>query len=194
MPRKNRAASARPKPSKLSLIAKPERHRAARPKVIIYTDGSCSPNPGRGGWAALLTFVRADTGEITELEMMGAEAKSTNNRMEIFAAIAALEALKVPCEVELFSDSRLVVNGGGKWINAWARREWRRKEGELLNADLWRRLYAVVNRHQVSWVWVRGHDGHASNERVDALARHARVSVETLADGGDGHVNLASRN
>lgn len=134
-------------------------------KVCIYTDGACSGNPGPGGWAAILRY----NGH--ERELSGGEPATTNNRMELIAAISALEALKEPCEVELWTDSQYLaraVNEG--WLAGWKRRGWRRKEGELKNPELWQALDALLARHNVSFNWLKGHDGHEYNERCDALA------------------------
>ncbi len=134
-------------------------------KVCIYTDGACSGNPGPGGWAAILRY----NGH--ERELSGGEPATTNNRMELIAAISALEALKEPCEVELWTDSQYLaraVNEG--WLAGWKRRGWRRKEGELKNPELWQALDALLARHKVSFNWLKGHDGHEYNERCDALA------------------------
>lgn len=134
-------------------------------KVCIYTDGACSGNPGPGGWAAILSY----NGH--ERELSGGEPATTNNRMELIAAISALEALKEPCEVELWTDSQYLaraVNEG--WLAGWKRHGWRRKEGELKNPELWQALDALLARHKVSFNWLKGHDGHEYNERCDALA------------------------
>lgn len=134
-------------------------------KVCIYTDGACSGNPGPGGWAAILSY----NGH--ERELSGGEPATTNNRMELIAAISALEALKEPCEVELWTDSQYLaraVNEG--WLAGWKRRGWRRKEGELKNPELWQALDALLARHKVSFNWLKGHDGHEYNERCDARA------------------------
>lgn len=134
-------------------------------KVCIYTDGACSGNPGPGGWAAILSY----NGH--ERELSGGEPATTNNRMELIAAISALEALKEPCEVELWTDSQYLaraVNEG--WLAGWKRRGWRRREGELKNPELWQALDTLLARHKVSFNWLKGHDGHEYNERCDALA------------------------
>ena len=134
-------------------------------KVCIYTDGACSGNPGPGGWAAILSCMGH------EKELSGGEAETTNNRMELLAAISALEALREPCEVELWTDSQYLsraINEG--WLENWKRRGWKRKEGELKNPELWRRLDALLGEHKVAVGWVKGHDGHEYNERCDALA------------------------
>jgi ribonuclease HI len=135
-------------------------------RVEIYTDGACSGNPGPGGWGALL---RIGT---TEKELCGGEAPSTNNRMELMAAIMALEALKRPCAVDLYTDSQYVRDGIMKWLAGWKRKGWRTSTGSpVKNEDLWRRLDEARGPHDVTWHWVRGHAGHVENERVDALAR-----------------------
>ena len=134
-------------------------------KVCIYTDGACSGNPGPGGWAAILCY----NGH--EKELSGGEAVTTNNRMELTAVISALEALREPCEVELWTDSQYIaraINEG--WLAGWKRRGWRRKEGELKNPELWQRLDALLGEHKVTVNWLRGHDGQEQNERCDALA------------------------
>jgi len=134
--------------------------------VIIHTDGACSGNPGPGGWGALLAW-----GEV-ERELKGGEAATTNNRMELMAAIEALTALKRPCRVDLYTDSSYVKDGITRWIAAWVARGWRTAAGApVKNEDLWRRLHAIAGQHEVAWHWVKGHAGHPENERADALAR-----------------------
>lgn len=136
------------------------------PRVDIYTDGACSGNPGRGGWGAILVF-----GD-REKEIGGGEAMTTNNRMELMAAIAALEALTKPCEVHLHTDSRYVMDGITTWISSWKKRGWKTADKKpVKNEDLWRRLDTARERHAVTWHWVKGHSGHVMNERADALAR-----------------------
>jgi ribonuclease HI len=137
------------------------------PQVIIYTDGACSGNPGPGGWAALL---RAGPHEKV---FSGGDPNTTNNRMELTAAIEALRALKTSCDVELYTDSEYLKRGVTEWMAAWKRRGWQRKEGELANADLWKALDAAIQPHRIAWRWVRGHANDANNQRVDALARAA---------------------
>jgi ribonuclease HI len=135
-------------------------------RVTIHTDGACSGNPGPGGWGAILSF------GAVEKELKGGEALTTNNRMELMAAISALEALKRPCAVELHTDSQYVKNGITSWIHNWKRNGWRTADKKpVKNEDLWRRLDEALARHQVEWRWVKGHAGHAMNERADALAR-----------------------
>jgi ribonuclease HI len=140
--------------------------------ILIFTDGACSGNPGPGGWGALLRV-----GE-RERELSGAEANTTNNRMEMMAAIVALEALKRPSSVELSTDSRYVLDGATKWMANWKRNGWRTAKREpVKNVDLWQRLEQALAPHQVKWHWVRGHSGHVENERVDAIARAAIASL-----------------
>ena len=135
------------------------------PFVEIFTDGACRGNPGPGGWAALLR-----TGE-KEREIAGGEPHTTNNRMELRAAIEALNALKKPCRAEIHTDSNYVRDGITKWIHGWNRNGWRTADRKpVKNADLWQELIETAARHQVSWHWVKGHSGHAENDRVDALA------------------------
>ncbi|KFN43002.1 hypothetical protein N790_11180 [Arenimonas malthae CC-JY-1] len=134
--------------------------------VEIHTDGACLGNPGPGGWAALLRH------NGRERELAGGEAQTTNNRMELLAAIMALEALKAPCEVVLSTDSQYVQKGIGEWLPNWIRRGWKTAGGDpVKNQDLWQRLHAAARPHKVQWKWVKGHAGHVENERVDKLAR-----------------------
>ncbi len=140
---------------------------AALPTVTIYTDGACEPNPGPGGWAAVLYF------EGREKVLTGAEDSTTNNRMELTAALRALEALTRPCHVLLYTDSEYLKRGITEWLPGWRRRNWKRKDGALANADLWQALDAAIRRHRIEWRWVRGHAGNRENERVDRLAREA---------------------
>lgn len=135
-------------------------------QVHVYTDGACLGNPGPGGWAALLRF------GVHERELVGGEALSTNNRMELMAAIRALEALSEPCEVVLHTDSQYVRRGITEWMPNWLRRNWRTAGGDpVKNQDLWQRLHDAAARHRVDWRWVKGHAGDPDNERVDELAR-----------------------
>ncbi|MFH1447047.1 MAG: ribonuclease HI [Chloroflexota bacterium] len=138
-----------------------------RPKVIIYTDGACRGNPGPGGWAAILTF-----GSHEKL-LHGGEADTTNNRMELRAALEGLKALSQSCEVTFYTDSEYLKRGVTEWLEEWKNRHWRRKDGKLANADIWQALDAELEKHQISWHWVRGHSGDRKNERVDRLARQA---------------------
>jgi ribonuclease HI len=135
-------------------------------EVVIYTDGACSGNPGPGGWGVVLRW------NGTEKELHGADPQTTNNRMELTAAIEALEALNRPSRVQLHTDSTYLLNGVTKWIAAWQRNGWRTSAKKpVKNEDLWRRLIEAINGHQVSWRWVKGHAGEEGNERADALAR-----------------------
>jgi ribonuclease HI len=147
------------------------------PQVVIHTDGACSGNPGPGGWGAVLHF------KDQEKELWGGELQTTNNRMELMAAIQALEALKKPCKVELHTDSQYVQKGIHEWIHAWKRRGWLTADKKpVKNDDLWKRLDQARLRHEVDWRWVKGHAGHEFNERADVLAR--QVMTETLAANG----------
>jgi ribonuclease HI len=139
--------------------------------VEVFTDGACLGNPGPGGYAALLRSAGH------EKEIAGGEPLTTNNRMELMAAIAALELLKRPCRVTLWTDSTYVRDGITKWVKGWKARGWKTAAREpVKNVDLWQRLDAATVPHQVDWRWVRGHDGHVENERVDKLAREAAKS------------------
>lgn len=141
--------------------------------VSIYTDGACSGNPGPGGWAAILVY------QTTEKELTGAEAQTTNNRMELMAAISGLNALKQSCKVELYTDSTYVQKGISEWISGWKAKGWKTADRKpVKNADLWQLLEAAAGRHEVRWHWVRGHNGHDYNERADQLARGA---IKTLS-------------
>ena len=134
--------------------------------VTIYTDGACSGNPGKGGWGAILRY------KGTEKELSGAEENTTNNRMELTAAIKGLEALKTACKVTLYSDSRYLCDGVNKgWVYGWKKNGWRKADKKpALNSDLWERLLTQLAIHKVTIVWVKGHDGHPENERCDKLA------------------------
>jgi ribonuclease HI len=134
-------------------------------EVKLYTDGACRGNPGRGGWGAILVYGKY------EKELSGGERETTNNRMELMAAIAGLEALKEPCAVTLYSDSKYLVDAFLQgWVESWKEHNWKRGRDELKNPDLWERLYALTDLHKVEFVWVKGHNGHDYNERCDALA------------------------
>ncbi|HEX6611099.1 MAG TPA: ribonuclease HI [Hyphomicrobiaceae bacterium] len=140
--------------------------RARRPKVVIYTDGACSGNPGPGGWGAILI-----AGEHRK-ELSGGETPTTNNRMELMAAISALEALKKPSDVELHTDSIYLRDGITKWIHGWRRNGWKTADKKpVKNAELWQRLLEAQARHTVEWRWVKGHSEHVENDRADELAR-----------------------
>ena len=141
------------------------------PHVIIYTDGGASPNPGLGGWAAILYSPEHNKTR----EIYGAEPGTTNNRMELTAAIKALEALKVPCDVDLHTDSAYLQNAFVKrWLVNWKRNGWKSSAGDVLNRDLWERLDSLTQTHHVTWHWVKGHAYDARNNRCDALVRKAR--------------------
>jgi ribonuclease HI len=140
--------------------------KSGLPHVTIHTDGACSGNPGPGGWGAILKF-----GEV-EKELKGGEPNTTNNRMELLAAISALEAMKKPVLADIYTDSQYVRNGITGWINTWKRNGWRTADKKpVKNVDLWQRLDTALKEHKVRWHWVRGHAGHAENERADQLAR-----------------------
>jgi ribonuclease HI len=148
-------------------------------RVTIHTDGACSGNPGPGGWGAILQW-----GDHVK-ELKGGEPHTTNNRMELMAAIQALEALKRPCEVDLHTDSQYLRNGITTWIKKWKRNGWTTAERTpVKNADLWRRLDEALARHKVYWHWVRGHAGHDLNERADELARAAIAEIRSGRRGG----------
>ena len=137
-------------------------------RVSIYADGACKGNPGPGGWGALLSYGRH------EKEMRGGERETTNNRMELTAAIEALKALKKHCDVMLYTDSMYVKNGIQKWVDKWKRNNWKTASGEpVKNQDLWKSLDREVSRHRISWRWVKGHSGNPGNERADQLANQA---------------------
>ena len=141
-------------------------------QVEIYTDGACSGNPGPGGWGAILKYGAAVK------ELSGAEPMTTNNRMELLGAITALEQLREPCRVDLYTDSQYVCNAFLKgWVEDWRTRGWRRKTGELKNPELWQRLDGLCRTHAVAWHWVRGHADNEYNNRCDALAVAARKAL-----------------
>jgi len=140
-------------------------------RIVAYTDGACSGNPGPGGWGALLQALDGDR-VVKERELKGGEAATTNNRMELLAAITALESLTRPSEVTVVTDSAYVKNGVTSWLHGWKRNGWKTAAKKpVKNEDLWRRLDAAQARHQVTWEWVKGHAGHPENERADTLAR-----------------------
>lgn len=142
--------------------------------VEIFTDGACSGNPGPGGWGALLRYNHQ------EKTLSGGENPTTNNRMEMMATIKALESLKYPCEVHLYTDSKYVMDGITSWIHGWKKRGWKTAQKESVkNVDLWQQLDALTQFHQVSWHWVKGHSGHVENERVDELARNAIGQIKS---------------
>jgi ribonuclease HI len=145
----------------------------SEPKLVeIWTDGGCKPNPGPGGWAAVLRFGQH------ERELWGADPATTNNRMELTAAASALEALTRPCRVILHTDSEYLRNGVMRWSTGWVRRNWRNAAGDpVANMDLWRRVLDAAKPHEVDWRWIRGHAGDLMNERVDRLATSAREGL-----------------
>ena len=142
-------------------------------EIQIFTDGACKGNPGPGGWGAILR-----KGE-TEKEMSGSAPDTTNNRMELTAAIRALQALKRPCQVELYTDSKYVIDGITKWVFGWQKKGWKTAAKKpVLNEDLWRELLDAARPHRIDWHWVKGHDGHPENERADQLASDAALAVK----------------
>ncbi|MBL9058260.1 MAG: ribonuclease HI [Rhodobacteraceae bacterium] len=141
------------------------------PELFAYTDGACSGNPGPGGWGVLM-IAREGGAVLRERELSGGEAQTTNNRMELMAAISALEALTKPVEITVVTDSAYVKNGVTEWIHGWKRNGWKTAaRAPVKNVELWQRLDAAQARHKVVWRWIKGHAGHAENERADALAR-----------------------
>ncbi len=146
-----------------------------RQVVTIYTDGACSGNPGPGGWGALLHY------NGTEKELCGGEIETTNNRMELRAPIEALRALKKPCKVTIVTDSKYVKDGISTWIHNWKQNGWRNaKKKPVKNADLWQKLDEATKAHNVTWQWVKGHDGHPENERADALANRGMAEFQNV--------------
>jgi ribonuclease HI len=155
-------------------MASEEPQGAERLQVVeIWTDGGCKPNPGPGGWAAILKF------KDTVRELSGAAAETTNNRMELTAAAEALAALKRPCSIILHTDSEYLKNGITRWHTGWVRKNWRNAAGDpVKNMDLWRRILEASTAHTIEWRWVRGHSGDVMNERADELATAARRAIE----------------
>ncbi|MBL7164242.1 MAG: ribonuclease HI [Anaerolineales bacterium] len=138
------------------------------PHVTIYTDGACSGNPGPGGWAALLKY------GVHEKELTGSAPETTSNRMEMTAALEAIQVLKQPCQVDFYTDSKYLRNGITQWLAGWKRKGWKTSAKKpVKNQDLWKALDEAIQEHQITWHWVRGHAGHRYNERVDRLARRA---------------------
>jgi ribonuclease HI len=154
--------------------------QSAAAKVEIFTDGACSGNPGPGGWGAILRYGDA------EKELKGGAAETTNNQMELMAAIVALESLKRPVEADLYTDSSYVKNGITTWLKDWKRRGWKTAAKKpVKNAELWQRLEAAIGEHEVHWHWVKGHAGHPENERADALARDGMAPFKALRGSQD---------
>lgn len=153
------------------------------PDLFAYTDGACSGNPGPGGWGVLL-IARDGAAVLKERELCGGEADTTNNRMELMASIQALESLSRASTLTVVTDSAYVKNGVTGWIHGWKRNGWKTADKKpVKNADLWQRLDEAQNRHQVTWQWIKGHAGHAENERADALARAGMAPYKTAAKG-----------
>ncbi len=144
---------------------------STKDQVVIYTDGGSDPNPGIGGWAAILRFGKH------EKVLTGNDPEATNNRMELTAAIRALEALKRPCTIDFYTDSEYLRKGITEWIDDWAAKNWKKKGKPIPNVDLWQTLWPLVKTHEISWHWVKGHAGNEYNERVDRLARKARLEI-----------------
>jgi ribonuclease HI len=144
-------------------------------RVEIFTDGACSGNPGAGGWGAILRY------KDVEKELSGGEENTTNNRMELMAVISALSALKTVCNISLYTDSKYVMCGVTEWMPNWKQNGWRtsNKKKDVKNIDLWQKLDELAQKHEIRWIWVKGHAGHAENERCDALAR---AEVQKIKD------------
>ncbi|MBQ2811520.1 MAG: ribonuclease HI [Alphaproteobacteria bacterium] len=145
-------------------------------RIEIFTDGACSGNPGIGGWGALLRY------KDIEKELSGGELETTNNRMELTAVIEALKALKTVCNITLYTDSKYVMCGITEWLENWKKNSWKtaNKKNDVKNVDLWQKLDELIKKHEIRWVWVKGHNGHAENERVDALARNEVAKLKAL--------------
>ena len=156
-------------------------------EVTIYTDGACRGNPGPGGYGVVLQYAR-DDGQVFRKEMKAGYRLTTNNRMEILAAVVSLEALKVPCRITLYSDSQYLVNAMTKgWLEKWQRQGWykdAKKKEKAKNVDLWKRLLKAAEQHKITFTWVKGHDGHPENERCDKLATTAADGDGLLTDEG----------
>lgn len=143
-------------------------------RIEIFTDGACSGNPGIGGWGALLRY------KDIEKELSGGEQNTTNNRMELTAVIEALKALKTVCNITLYTDSKYVMCGITEWLENWKKNSWKtaNKKSDVKNVDLWQQLDELIKKHEIRWVWVKGHNGHPENERVDALARNEVANIK----------------
>ena len=144
-------------------------------KVYLYTDGACSGNPGPGGWACLLKY------NDVQKEISGGTTETTNNQMELTAVIEGLSLLKKPCEVELFTDSKYVLEGATKWLDGWIQKGWKKADKKpVLNRELWEKLLPLLEKHTIAWHWVKGHAGHPENERVDTMACIERDTFANL--------------
>lgn len=143
-------------------------------RIEIFTDGACSGNPGIGGWGALLRY------KDIEKELSGGELETTNNRMELTAVIEALKALKTVCNITIYTDSKYVMSGISEWMKNWKINNWKtsNKKGDVKNVDLWLQLDDLIQKHEIRWVWVKGHNGHPENERVDTLARDEVMKIK----------------
>ncbi len=149
--------------------------KAKKPRVIIYTDGACAGNPGPGGWGALLKYGQ------NSKEIFGSEINTTNNRMEITAAIEALNILNKSCQVELFTDSKYLQQGISEWIYQWIENNWRKSDKKpVKNADLWQKLYSQLNKHDIIWQWVKGHSNNQGNQIADRLAVKGRENAAKI--------------
>lgn len=146
-------------------------------RVEIFTDGACSGNPGTGGWGVILRH------KDIEKELSGGAADTTNNRMELTAVIEALKALKTVCNITLYTDSKYVMNGINEWLPNWKRNNWKtsNKKNDVKNVDLWTKLDELIKPHEIRWVWIKGHNGHPENERVDSLAREQALKFKEQA-------------
>ena len=152
------------------------------PDLYAYTDGACSGNPGPGGWGVLMRAIEGGR-ILRERELNGGEAQTTNNRMELMAAISALEALKKPSKLTIVTDSNYVKDGITKWIHGWKKNGWRNAAKKpVKNAELWQRLDAATHRHDITWEWIGGHTGHPENERADELARQGMAPYKPVSD------------
>lgn len=143
-------------------------------RIEIFTDGACSGNPGIGGWGALLRY------KDIEKELSGGEKNTTNNRMELTAVIEALKALKTTCNITIYTDSKYVMSGITEWLENWKKNSWKtsNKKNDVKNIDLWQQLDKLIKQHEIRWVWVKGHNGHLENERVDTLARNEVINLK----------------
>ena len=143
-------------------------------RIEIFTDGACSGTPGIGGWGALLRY------KDIEKELSGGEENTTNNRMELTAVIEALKALKTTCNITIYTDSKYVMSGITEWLENWKKNGWKtsNKKSEVKNIDLWMQLDKLIKQHEIRWVWVKGHNGHTENERVDTLARNEVINLK----------------